>query len=252
MQPLARPPTVVFDFDGVLCDGFAEGLLVSWNAWHGRDPQAFSQRTLSSIPEAFRQSFLRCRCYARHLGHFVLCFSRDIRCVRSQAELDALYATLSDREVESFVERVSAYRRQVRELFPERWLGEHSLYPGIRELLCTLAGKYFIVSAKDSESILAILQHHGVSVAREQVYGECREKRIALADCAARANVHGSEILFCDDNVLNAADAMRAGYRAVWADWGYQAPDHMQYALLNGLQRMSLRELTESAWGLPR
>lgn len=245
----APPVTVVpvFDFDGLLCDGSVECLLVSFCAWHRLEVEAFSSSTLRSMPDAFKRGFSRCRGYARHIGHFITAFSAEIADVTTQREFDALYQRWSFDVIDEFVKRVIAFRDQVREKLPERWFWAQPLFPGVQALLRSFERDFYIVSAKDAASVLCVLERHGVRIGAERVFGECRSKLRALGECARESGA-AAELLVFDDNVFNVFEARDAGYRALWATWGYHGSDHREWARCHGLPPLSLHEFTTRTW----
>lgn len=238
----------IFDFDGLLCDGLTECMLVTWNGAHEAPVAHFSAEHLDQLPLAFRQNFTKVRAYARHIGHFMVALTCEVDDIASQAEFDALYDRLSEREVETFCTRVDAYRLRVQEELPERWLGQQTLYPGVRGLLERLQGRFYVVTAKDAISVQRILAHHGVTIAPAQIYGSCRNKVEVFDEIARAHGIDRESVWFFDDNVFNVVDADKRGYRAVWADWGFHAPDHLALAERAALRRVSLAAFVGERW----
>jgi len=238
----------IFDFDGLLCDGLAECMLVTWNGAHGAPVEHFSDAKLQTIPTGFRENFVKIRAYARHIGHFMVALSAEASELRSQAEFDALYDRLPEREVESFCARVNEYRQSVQTQLPELWLEQQSLYPGVRALLTSMTGTFYVATAKDAISVRRILAHHGVALDPTRIYGECRSKVEVFDRIASRERVDRDQVWFFDDNVFNVSDANKRGYRAVWADWGFHAPDHLAFAERAALRRMSLKQFVDGRW----
>src|SRR5690349_19847692 len=156
----------VFDFDGVICDASNETLLVTWLAEDHSAPRDVADATGGAIPSGFAQAFLHCRAYARHVGHLSVTFHPALLSVRTQREFDALYAGLEPADVEHFTRRFEVCRQRFRESACDRWFAAHRLYPGIAALLHGLAGDFYVVTAKDKDSVLAVLAHYCVSVDR--------------------------------------------------------------------------------------
>lgn len=237
---------IALDFDGLLVDALNECVLVSWNAHHQLGIEQFSDEGLSQIPPAFMSKFKNHRCFSKHLRHFFMAFQSHVGYFESQADFDAVYASLDAVAVDQFSQRVLSYRQAVRQIMPERWRSFHHFYPGMVDLMRQVGVPICIVSAKDSDSVQELLQHADIHIADDRIYGECRDKVWALDDICARFSVLSRDVGFFDDNVLNAADAYFAGFRAHWAVWGYRAPCHALIAKGCGLPQATLADM--SAW----
>lgn len=234
---------LALDFDGLLVDGLNECLLVSWNGHHEVGVDRFSDTGLADLPLNFIEKFKHHRSFAKHLGHFYMPFQRDAGVFRSQGEFDRAYEALPAREVEAFVQKVTAYRTLARQTWRERWLGYHAFYDGLADWLLETDLPVCIVTAKDAGSVSEILMQAGIQVPPSQIYGECREKLTALQAVADQFDVPREQVCFFDDNVLNARDALQAGFRAHWARWGYNAPEHAEIARQAGLPAVQLHDL---------
>jgi phosphoglycolate phosphatase-like HAD superfamily hydrolase len=234
---------LALDFDGVICDGFNECVLVTWYGPRAGALADFGAAGMSAIPPAFVRRFLHCRAFAKHLGHFYVSLLEGIERVRTQADFEALYASVSPLDVEAFVVAVNQYRALVRKHLPEAWLSQQGLYPGVGDFLRRARLPLYVVTAKDAASVAQILEHAGVALAPQHIFGELRDKRAALSQICAAEQIAPGALGVVDDNVLNALTAQRAGFRAYWALWGYRAPDHTTIADENHLPRLLLDQL---------
>jgi phosphoglycolate phosphatase-like HAD superfamily hydrolase len=227
----SRPSAVlVLDFDGVICDSFEECVLVTWNGSHGLGLDAFGADGLGQIPVAFLERFRQCRPFSRHVGHFMVAtVDMDVPIV-SQEDFDAAYAALAPEAIERFVRKVSSYREQARTHRRSLWLSYHQLYPGMDTLLRDSSDPVFIVTAKDAESVSAILSNSGIDLDRAAIFGDQREKLTTLQRIARQTGVEEGDVSFVDDSVLNVVQAASAGFAGVWATWGYHAPSHLRIA----------------------
>lgn len=223
------PSAVALDFDGLICDGLSENMLVAWNSHHGKELEAFGDRGLGEIPAAFAERFLAARAFARHLGHFLVPLV-TAQAVTTQREFDACWAVIAPAQVEEFVRRANDYRTRARAARSGTWLGYHELYPGMRELLRALDASTYIVTAKDAGSVLAILASNGIEMDAARVFGELRSKLRTLELIAEREGGDRADLLFLDDSVANVVGARGEGYDAHWATWGYNAPEHFELA----------------------
>jgi len=234
---------LALDFDGLLVDGLKECLLVSWYGHHGAPIDRFSDEGLAALPEAFVKKFEHHRSFAKHLGHFCMPLQPDAGAFASQAAFDRAYARVPSDEVEQFVSRVNAYRALARQSYRSRWLDYHAFYDGLADWLRSTDLPVCIVTANDAGSVQEILQHAGIQVADQRVHGECRDKRGALQAVADQFGVAREQVCFFDDNVLNARDALQAGFRAHWATWGYHTPEHFDIAAQARLPALQLQDL---------
>lgn len=241
---MRAPGVLVLDFDGVICDSWRECAFITWAGQHGWAPSEFAASSFPAIPGAFIQRFLALRGYARHLGHFlvpVLPSSAQISC---RADFDLYYAGLAPEVVATFVERALRFRASVRNRHREQWLAFHVLYEGVPELLSPLSDRLYIVTGRDRQSIRELLARHGIAVPSERIYSERGSKGAALCDIQAseHAGVH-----FIDDDLDDVVAAKAAGHRAVWALWGYSAPEDRARAVRLGVPVLSLPELPAAA-----
>jgi phosphoglycolate phosphatase-like HAD superfamily hydrolase len=237
---------IALDFDGLICDGLHENMLVTWNSHHGKGIDAFGERGLGEIPAAFAARFLAARGFARHIGHFLVpLVTADP--LRTQPEFDASYAAIGAAEVDDFVRGANDYRARARAARQAQWLGFHELYPGIHDLLVGLASSPYIVTAKDASSVLAILRAKRVDVDRARVFGELRSKLDTLSLIAEREGVDRADLIFVDDSIANVVGARRSGYDAHWATWGYNAPEHFELAGSEGVPIVALADMPELA-----
>lgn len=238
------PGVLVLDFDGVICDSWRECAFITWAGQHGWSPAEFGAGAFPAIPGAFIQRFLALRGYARNLGHFlvpVLPGSEQISC---RADFDRYYAGLAPEVVATFVDRALRFRASVRSRHREQWLAFHALYEGVPGLLSSLSDRLYIVTARDRQSVHALLAVHGIAVSPERIYGERCSKRAALRAIQAREH---AEVYFVDDNLQDVVAVQDNGHRAVWALWGYSASEDRAEANRLGTPVLSLPELPAAA-----
>jgi HAD superfamily hydrolase (TIGR01509 family) len=243
------PVAVALDFDGLICDGTYENMLITWNSYRGKGMDAFGERGVGEIPAAFAERFRASRGFARHLGHFLVPLVTD-EPVRSQREFDARYDAIDGDDVVAFVEDANEYRRQARARWAARWLGYHELYEGMHGFLRSLDRPLHIVTAKDDASVLAILGDERITVDPGRVFGGLRSKVGTLAQIAEREGADPARLIFLDDSIRNVVTARQAGYDARWATWGYNAPEHFDTARAEGVPTIALDDLPTlaAAW----
>jgi phosphoglycolate phosphatase-like HAD superfamily hydrolase len=236
-----------FDFDGTLCDGLHECVLVTWNGHHDLGIEAFGDTGLQEIPAAFIARFQQLRNYAKHLGHFAVPLLSDA-IISSQEEFDRAYEALGEDVVYDFVLKVTRYRHAARRSCPDRWLGYHAFYPGVEHLLKSRTDPLYVVTAKDAESVQSIFAANQLSFPPHHVFGEQRSKLEALKAIAAKEGIERDQLYFFDDNVFNAIDAKRAGFSAFWAGWGYSVPSHFDLAARAGMSPLQLEDFVRGGY----
>ncbi|MBB5801880.1 phosphoglycolate phosphatase-like HAD superfamily hydrolase [Saccharothrix ecbatanensis] len=234
---------LALDFDGVVCDALAECALITWFGVHRHDCGTPGSEHLEAVPGEFVARFRKVRDYARLLDHFVVAHHPEADAVVTQREFDALFASIDPVEVAAFTEAAGAARAWLREREPEFWLDLHTLYPGLPEALRRHAGSVAIITAKDDASVRAILDRHALGSTVAEVYGECGAKADAVRDLAARRGVDPSSVIFVDDNLANVRRVAETGARALWAQWGYQIPEHRDEAARHEVEPLELSAL---------
>jgi phosphoglycolate phosphatase-like HAD superfamily hydrolase len=240
---------LALDFDGVICDSLLECAIVSWNSHFGCAVGDFAADGLTRIPKDYLDHFGAIRGYARHLGHFLLPLLGGREVFGTQAEYDAAFGALSERLVARFVERAETYRSAVRQRYRQSWLQSHTVYPGVLDVL--QRHRPYVVTARDRASVLELLAAVDVPLEASQVYGGRWDKGPALADIADREAIPRAALIFVDDNLHTVAAALRAGFTAHWARWGFAAPEHHALADRLGVPAIDLAELAALLAELP-
>jgi phosphoglycolate phosphatase-like HAD superfamily hydrolase len=236
-----RDRPIAFDFDGVLCDGTIECAAITWSAWTRRGLTDVEDE-LDEVPADFREGFLALRGYARHLGHFIVPLVADGVEIADQESFDACYAAVDPATVARFVETAEAHRARVRKHRRGHWLAQHRVYPGLTKLLAVLR-HWYVVTAKDDESVTEILCAQGVAIGTDRVYGNLVGKTPALADIAQRHGLPNGDVVVIDDSVANVIAARADGYDARWATWGFHTPAQRRVADTLSLPQLALTDL---------
>ncbi|MER0240961.1 HAD family hydrolase [Streptomyces sp. HSW2009] len=239
----ADPSVLALDFDGVICDALEECALVSWLGMHPHDTSVPGPDQLAAVPEEFVTRFRRVRDYSRLLDHFVVAHLPQASAIVSQADFDRLFASLDPATVRTFTQAATAARDHFRTEEADFWLELHTIYPGMDALLRRFNGSAVVVTAKDADSVRAILARHGLGDTVAEVFGETGAKAEAVQDVSARWGVPVERITFIDDNLTNAVRVAATGARSRWAQWGYQTPEHRAEAERLALTPLHLDEV---------
>ncbi|GCD48356.1 HAD family hydrolase [Streptomyces paromomycinus] len=238
-RPGTRTGLLALDFDGVICDALDECALVTWLGERPHDRTVTGPGQLERLPGAFTERFRTVRDYSRLLDHFLVAHLPEADSITSQSDFDQLFSSLPRERVERFTTAASAAREWFRAAEPDFWLGLHTLYPGVPELL-RHAGTVVIVTAKDEPSVRSILRRHGLEQTVAEVFGECRHKAAAIQEACARRGLPLDAVTFVDDNLSNVRKVAAMGVRARWAQWGYQTPEHRAEAARHGIEGLEL------------
>jgi phosphoglycolate phosphatase-like HAD superfamily hydrolase len=236
---------LVLDFDGVICDATRECALVTWLGVHPPDPSVPVSSYLGAMEteSGFVHRFRHIRGFARVLEHFLVAHDPAATCIRTGAQFDALFRAIPAGDVADFAQAASAARRRCRAEEPAFWLGLHTLYPGITQVLQDNAGAVAVVTAKDAASVRAVLERHGLAGTVAEITGECGSKPEAVRDLCARYGIAPQMVTFIDDNLSNVTSVAATGAAAYWATWGYHAPEDPAAAARAGVRPLELAGL---------
>jgi FMN phosphatase YigB (HAD superfamily) len=233
---------LVLDFDGLICDGLDECILVTWNSHYEKDISLFSAQGLADIPKIFIERFRECRNFSKHLGHFLVPILDQTTALPTQDAFDAVYSGIPQAQIQEFMDKASAYRHLARSQKRDYWLTCHTLYVGFETFLRRQSLPTYIITAKDRNSVYEILSAKSIPFTLTHIFGEQRSKMQALAEIRQREQVEASQIHFIDDNVNNAYEAKGEGYQVSWASWGYHVPGHAEFAETQGIPIITLSD----------
>lgn len=227
---------LALDFDGVVCDALVECGAVTWHAARaaatGEIPDLAT--AVSQVPHEFGPTFASVRAYSRTLDDFMVANAVPVGQVVDRGLFDHYRAVAGSQQLSSEAaagERIRAHWR--RASFGE-WIGLHTIYPEVADLISQTEHSVAIVSAKDADSIWAVLTYWQLADRIRTVIGSCRDKRPALADLAAMeagGEPRAEPVIFIDDNLDNAiAAAYLPNIESAWATWGYHGPGEADMA----------------------
>ncbi|MBD0421690.1 HAD family hydrolase [Streptomyces sp. TRM S81-3] len=236
---------LALDFDGVVCDALEECALVTWLAVKRHDRSIPGPSHVGLLPADFTARFQKVRNYSRLLDHFAVAHLPAADGVGSQTDFDLLFTSLPSDYVSRFTTAASRARDWFRTEETEFWLGQHTLYPGLDNLLRQNSGNVAIITAKDEESVRAILRRHGLEQTVSEVFGECGRKAEAVQELCSRRGITPNSLTFIDDNLTNVRRVSAVGARARWAQWGYQTPEHRQEAKRFDVEPLELSDLPQ-------
>jgi phosphoglycolate phosphatase-like HAD superfamily hydrolase len=222
---------VFFDFDGVLFDTVREAYAVAMVALGNSIRIAdvdFSSR--------YFQKFSQCR----HLigpawNYYYLMRSIYKESARSTADLEAKYKNSLDQRIQgeylSFEKNFFQARKKIRETERDHWLSlifPYSIVEDVRILMSEFKGHFFLVTTRDRESVLDLLELHNLDIPEFNIftkkeYALYNSKVNIIQDLIRKHQIEKS--LFIDDleEHLVACRTIES-LTTIQAKWGYVVP----------------------------
>jgi len=240
---------LVLDFDGVIADAVLECAAVTWYA---RFPERAARTpklsdAIAGVPSDFLQTFKGVRAFSRTLADFMVTHELfpDKRTVDSDAFQDAKRSTQTGR-LDALAARAEAVRATWRREQFSEWVSLHRIFAPMSDMIKKTSHPIMIVSAKDSDSINAILHQNGLANRVIKIFGSCQDKHAVLTSIIAEIAEGGStkETIFIDDSIDNVIAVKGLPIRALWASWGYHGSEDYARAAANDIQVIELKELS--------
>jgi FMN phosphatase YigB (HAD superfamily) len=232
----------VLDFDGVVGDSLLECAAVTWYAkrLQTTDDIPPLPRAVTEVPDEFLATFSSVRAYCNTLDDFMVANALAEGSTVNREEFERARGDVGLPELAAEAASAERIRDHWRTNHFAEWIALHTVYREVADLLNAAAGAVAIVSAKDADSIWAVLAHCGLGARVQTVVGSCRDKRRALSELAATAG----RIVFIDDNLENAVSASALPeVEAKWATWGYHSPEDVLAAVELGFPSTDLDQL---------
>jgi phosphoglycolate phosphatase-like HAD superfamily hydrolase len=227
-----------FDFDGVLCDSIDECLLTSYNAYFQEEV-----KNLSEIDPAVRKFFYEHRYLIRPaMEYYALfyAFERGETVVGKDRFLQ-LKAGLAH-EMKDLAERFYVCRKRLKKDL-DYWLGLHRVYPECVDFLAQRKQRFFIVTNKDRDSVVALSRHHGYLNRIIEIYSReiALNKKILLekliTDYGLDPSTH--RIFYIDDHAGTLDSVRKLPLELYLAAWGYTTePESSSFRLIHTLNEL--------------
>lgn len=221
---MSDQPLLALDFDGVVVDALSECATVTWfstRTGRPRPPDTLAH-AVELVPEKFTDTFARIRPYCRTMADFMVALHWPDDPVDATA-FTRVRGRLDERMLLAQAATGERRRAHWRRVDPLGWLAAHHVHTPTAKLLTEWRGPTAIVSAKDVDSIAAILNHHHLTC--DHIIGQATDKAAALRALTR----DGTRAVFIDDNLDNAD---RVGtcpqVRSYWAMWGYHTPEDVR------------------------
>lgn len=214
--------TVIFDFDGVLCDSIEECMVVSFNAYRKN-----LHIDTNIITNPLREYFYKYRYLVRPAGEYFIIWesyykNKDFK-IRSYNDM------LSDcsSQVSLFQDSFFEYREMLKKDY-DLWIALHKPYPNILQFINRNNGKIFILTNKDRDSVERISTAHGYRDKIVEIYSKdiSSDKYILIKQLVEDHQYinETDQIYYVDDNISNLRDVSRVNIphlSYLLAQWGY-------------------------------
>jgi phosphoglycolate phosphatase-like HAD superfamily hydrolase len=224
------PTLLCLDFDGVLCDSLDECMLVAYNAYY----QENFQHPLE-LPVEFRHFFYRNRYLVGPVSdYYYLVHAYETR--QTVPPLPIRKAPDAGIYRTGFSQARQALKQDMR-----NWLQLHQLYAQSQCVLDDDFPEFFIVTNKDSDSVMRLAQHHHYAKKILGIYGpEIADEKSELMHrllAEHRIDPRATTITFVDDNVSNLRGLVNFPIQLRLAAWGYCDPLALdEFPVLHRLQ----------------
>jgi phosphoglycolate phosphatase-like HAD superfamily hydrolase len=237
------PRLLLLDFDGVIADSVEECLALTWYTDRAAESGTQLTQQFRAVPETFRTRFHQLRPYARTLDDFYVAKIVAAQSVRNQSEFDSLKAEIPQQDRKAFAASATALRERWRSDQREQWLAAHTIFDGIAATLERYSGDVFVITAKDADSSVEILEHFGLDRHLAGVVGDVSDKALAAQCLCLGRGVEPADSLFIDDNLINVDRVQSVGVSSRWARWGWTTAEHETSAAARGLEPIDLSDL---------
>jgi FMN phosphatase YigB (HAD superfamily) len=237
---------LALDFDGVVCDGLLECAAVTWHAANTATTAGTPRlrQAVSEVPGEFLTTFASVRPLSRTLDDFMVTNAVPAGREVGREQFERCREGVGAERLTAQAAVGEQIRAQWRVAdFPD-WLALHTIYPEVAELLSSTRHAVAIVSAKDADSVWAILRHHRLAQHITSVVGSCRDKAPVLTALTGGLHTSAEPLVFIDDNLehVRAAGSL-PGIEPRWAVWGYHTPEDVDTAARLGIRSLTLDQL---------
>ena len=219
---LAMSNTLIFDFDGVLCDSIEECMVVSFNAYWEN-----THIDTKLITNPLREYFYKYRYLVRPAGeYFVIWESYYKNNAFKNRSYDDMLNDCSF-QVSLFQDKFFKYRENLKKDY-DMWISLHKPYPNILKFLIRNDGSIFILTNKDRDSVEKISTAHGYRDKIAAIYSKeiSSDKYFLIKQLVEDHNYinETDHIYYLDDNISNLRDVSRIDMPnliCLLAQWGY-------------------------------
>lgn len=230
-------PVLILDFDGVLCDSVIECMNTAVSCTYNH--------TLITVSDEYESKFKSLRPYAKYGEDYLLIDS----IIREKIKINSLqdfsqFKKENGRDLKDVSERFYAERLNMQKNNIKKWLESNPLYDGIAYSMDSLKKYYniFIVTTKDEDSVVKILEFNKVQFERDKIFG--REKGKTKKEIiASLQEKYNSRFYFLEDNLSSLIDVQSLNICRILATWGYVNYGVDKNQTLKGIFTLNLEDL---------
>ena len=240
---------IALDFDGVICDSMDECMLISYNAYFNRSQDKGID--FSHITSELQINFKKNRYLVGPAQDFYFLWKSLLSTNTSSKEIVETYNKLKSDEKGMelpFVERFYLLRSKQKKNHFSQWILLNPIYKQIKRDLIDVVdiNNLFIVTAKDTDSVLDILHANNIEINENQVFGrEMSLNKVKLFKKIIKGTeIEPQNIFYIEDKISHLIKVRTMGINGYLATWGYNSPSAKCEAILNDITPISLSEIS--------
>tara|TARA_Y100000294_G_scaffold144001_1_gene138781 strand:+ start:314 stop:1060 length:747 start_codon:yes stop_codon:yes gene_type:complete len=240
---------IALDFDGVICDSMDECMLVSYYAYFNISQDKVID--FSDITSELQVNFKKYRYLAGPAQDFYFLWKSLLSTNISSKEIVKTFNKLKSDEKGlelPFVERFYLLRSKQKKNHFSQWILLNPIYKQIKSDLIDVVdiNNLFIVTAKDTDSVLDLLRANNIAINRKQIYGrEMSLNKVKLFNKIIKeTDIQPQNIFYIEDKISHLIKVKTMGINGYLATWGYNSPSAKDEAILNDITPISLSEIS--------
>ncbi|WP_416695875.1 HAD family hydrolase [Candidatus Pseudothioglobus sp. Uisw_050_01] len=212
---------LLLDFDGVLCNGLDEMLIVSYNTYYKCD-----LRYVDSISSAQRIFFYQNRWMVRPAGEYFILWKAYELFKNIDIKIFHYLKLQFLEEIQLFQSSFYKQRDALKDDL-EYWLSLHKTYQNVSEFLLKPESKFFIITNKDKESVEILAKYFGYFSKIRDIYSKeisvYKEQLIKRLLSDYQFDYTSNKFIFIDDNITNLDEvaSMKEDIVTIFTSWGY-------------------------------
>jgi len=241
--------TLIFDFDGVLCNSVEECMVVSFAAYNRMEPSPMKQ-----ISQSMRSYFFKYRYLVRPARDFYIIWYSYFNDKGFEKFSFNEIKQMCSNSLEEFQDLFFTIRRKFKKNY-NLWVDLNKPYKNTVKYFKTYRRNIFVVTNKDKDSVEIISKAHGYYDSIVDIFSKeiSNDKRVLINQLIADHNyVLETDMLYLDDSVenLNAVSSLAIPkFNCFLAKWGYC--DHKaisSYHEINDIMEVNGKLIGDTPW----
>jgi phosphoglycolate phosphatase-like HAD superfamily hydrolase len=236
---------LALDFDGVIGDTIWDNFFTAYNVYlkFNPDTRLFGGKQLTfdnfnSVKQenhTILEKFSTLRAFASAGKHQLVCFYIIDRKeeIKNQLEFDVYCSNFSETALNSFQTEFYLERKRLQSLDLEKWYELSppfiEVIPNIKKLL---DGGALIVSSKDKDSVMRLLERYHLKIDEDKVFDKefGLDKLDILNSLVEKMKIKKEEMIFVDDMLKHLLRVKNGGFKCFMAAWGYSTKEQRKDA----------------------